>query len=57
MTPDLISQNCSSVVARGLKIGGGDQYASWYAAHSVIWRPQTVRDYAMSIQSGLASRR
>ena len=33
---NLIKQNCSTVVARGLSAGGGDRYASWYAAHSTI---------------------
>jgi hypothetical protein len=53
---NLRTQNCSTVVARGLKLAGGDQYASWYASHSIIWRPQTVLDYASSIQRELARR-
>jgi hypothetical protein len=54
---NLAKQNCSTVVARALKIAGGDRYTGWYDSHSVIWRPQTVLDYALSIQRGLARRR
>jgi hypothetical protein len=54
---NLAQQNCSTVVAVGLKVAGGDSYASWYASHSVIWRPQTVLDYARSIQKGLTSKK
>ena len=54
---NLVDQNCSTVVARGLKIGGGEEYASWYASHCIVWRPQTVQDYALAIQRGLLKRR
>ena len=47
------SQNCSSVVATGLAKGGGDKFASMYSSWSLIWRPQTVKDYAESILAGL----
>lgn len=51
---NLAEQNCSTVVARGLKTGGGDKYASWYSSWSIIWRPQTVLDYAKAIKLGLS---
>ena len=51
---NLAKQNCSTVVATGLKKGGGDEYAGWYNSWSVVWRPQTVLDYALSIENGLA---
>jgi hypothetical protein len=54
---NLATQNCSTVVARGLKIGGGDQYASWFASHSIVWRPRTLLEYGQSIQRGLSKRR
>ena len=52
----LLTQNCSTVVARGLMIGGGDTYASWWVSRSVVWRPQTALDYARSIETGLAEK-
>jgi hypothetical protein len=54
---NLASQNCSTVVAQGLKTGGGDKHADWYNSWSIIWRPQTVLDYAQAIQRGLASKK
>lgn len=53
---NLASQNCSTVVANGLKRGGGDKFAGWYNSWSVIWRPQTILDYAQAIRRGLASK-
>lgn len=54
---NLTGQNCSSVVATGLKKGGGDKYARWNTTWSVVWRPQTVLDYARSIKTGLEARK
>lgn len=50
---NLTNKNCSTVVATALKIGGGDKFASWFNSWSVIWRPQTVLDFAKSIRNGL----
>jgi len=50
----LLKQNCSTVVATGLKKGGGDRYASWGSSWSIVWRPQTILEYALSIAGGLA---
>lgn len=50
---NLLKQNCSTVVATGLKQGGGDKYASWLDSWSVVWRPETVLHYALSIKKGL----
>lgn len=50
---NVIEQNCSTVVASGLKQGGGDKYANSYDSWSVIWRPRTVLHFALSIQKGL----
>jgi hypothetical protein len=52
---NLATQNCSTVVATALKKGGGDRYASWYKSWSIVWRPQTVLDYARSIQRSLVA--
>lgn len=52
---NVLTQNCSTVVARGLKVGGGDKYASWYAATNLVWRPATVLQYALAIRAGLAA--
>jgi len=50
-----LKQNCSTVVARALSIGGGDQYASWLKSWNVVWTPSDVLRYATSIKNGLAS--
>lgn len=49
-------RNCSTVVATGLHIGGGDHYASWIKSWSLIWNPNDVLQYAKSIQHGLKSK-
>lgn len=51
-----LGQNCSTVVARGLSIGGGETYATWHKSWKLVWKPSDVRDYALSIQSGLKSK-
>src|ERR1041385_6335382 len=50
---NLLNKNCSTVVAMGLKKGGGDKYASWYWSWNVVWRPQAVLNYALAIKRGL----
>lgn len=50
---NLTAQNCSTVVAIALKQSGADKYADWTTSWSVVWRPQTVLDYARSIERGL----
>lgn|SRR5262249_415368 len=54
---ETLAQNCSTVAARGLSIGGGDRYAAWSKAWNVVWTPNDVLQYALSIQRGLASGR
>ena len=54
---DTLGQNCSTVAARGLSIGGGDKYVAWQKSWNVVWTPNDVLDYAISIQRGLAVRR
>ncbi|MGI9067367.1 MAG: hypothetical protein ACR2HX_13330 [Pyrinomonadaceae bacterium] len=54
---NLATQNCSTVVANGLRVGGGNKYASWYSSWSLIWRPQAVLEYSLAIQQGLASKK
>jgi len=51
---NILGQNCSTVVAKALKIGGGERYAGWYSSVSIVWRPKTVLDFATSIKRGLA---
>lgn len=46
--------NCSTVVARGLTIGGGEAYAGWWPSHNVVWTPNDVLRYALAIREGLA---
>ncbi len=54
---ETLKQNCSTVVARGLRLGGGDTYASWWKSWNVVWTPADVLDYALSVRNGLARRR
>lgn len=53
---NVLTQNCSTVVARGLREGGGDKYATWWytTRKNLVWWPAEVRDYALSIRAGLA---
>jgi len=48
--------NCSTVVATALKQGGGDRFASWASSWSVVWTPESVKRFAMSIRSNLPRR-
>jgi len=50
---NFIKQNCSTVVAIGLKKGGGDEYANSHRSRHIIWTPWAVLHYALSIQKGL----
>jgi hypothetical protein len=49
-----LSRNCSTVVATGLRHGGGDDHASWVKSWNLVWTPADVLSYAQSIQRGLA---
>lgn len=42
---------CATQVHRYLKIGGGDQFASWWSRNLIVpvWSPDDVEDYARSI--------
>lgn len=46
---NILAQNCSTVVATGLKIGAGDRLKEAGVSESVIWRPQSVLDFAIKI--------
>jgi hypothetical protein len=52
---ETLRQNCSNVVAIALRIGGGDRYAKWSKSWNLVWTPADVREYAQSIQQGLAA--
>jgi len=52
-----LAQNCSTVVARALSIGGGDKYASWTKSWNVVWTPNDVLNYATSIMHGITAER
>ena len=54
---ETIAQNCSTVAARGLSVGGGDRFANWTKAWNVVWTPDDVLQYAMSIRAGLTAAR
>jgi hypothetical protein len=42
------TQNCSTVVAKALTIGGGDNLAGAFSNWSDVWRPHTVKSYCGS---------
>lgn len=49
-----VKKNCSTVVAIGLKTGGGNQYSSWLDEWTIgLWTPADVRKYAESIRNGV----
>ena len=54
---ETLRQNCATAVARGLRLGGGDTYATWWKSWNVVWTTADVLDYALSIRNGLARRR
>lgn len=48
--------NCAKVVATALKEGGGDDYSNWISSWNIIWTPEKTKQYANSIQVGLAKK-
>ena len=52
-TWDTIKRNCSTVVATGLRHGGGDDYAKWHKSWNLIWTPEDVLNYATSIRNNI----
>ena len=51
---ETLAQNCSTVAARGLSIGGGDRYSGWTRSWKLVWTPNDVLQYTLSIQQGLS---
>lgn len=49
-----LKRNCSNVVATGLKKGGGDKYSTWAKSWNLVWTPQDVLRYALSIKQNIA---
>ncbi len=50
----LLAQNCSTVAAVALRVGGGDKYSdSWWVRNNVVWTPMDVLRYAQAIRSGI----
>lgn len=50
-----LRMNCSTVVSTALKLGGGDRCAAWSKSWNLVWTPNDVLQYALSIKNGLAS--
>lgn len=48
--------NCSTIIAKALRVGGGDNFASWSRSWNLVWGPIDVLQYARSIKHGLAER-
>ena len=45
--------NCARVAATALKVGGGDERASWWDSWAfMVWSPMDVLDFARSIAAG-----
>lgn len=53
---DTLKRNCSTVVANGLHMGGGDKHAEWHKTWNLVWTPSDVKQYALSIQRGLKAK-
>lgn len=54
---NITRQNCSTIVANGLKVGGGDEYAGWLSSWNIVWTPGDVQRYAYAIRDGLTAKR
>jgi len=54
---NITRQNCSTVVANGLKVGGGDDYAGWFSSWNIVWMPGDVQRYAYAIRDGLMAKK
>ncbi len=54
---NITRQNCSTIVANALKVGGGDEFAGWLSSWNIVWTPADVQRYAFAIRSGLLGRR
>lgn len=52
----MTKQNCSTVAARALRIGGGDEYAKWVHTWNAVWTPADVLAYARSIERGMLAK-
>lgn len=50
----MTNMNCSTVVATALVKGGGERYAGGWSSWNLIWTPNDVLRFALSIQRGLA---
>lgn len=48
-----LDRNCSTVVAEGLRVGGGDRFSSWWDSWNLVWTPADVLRYATEIERGL----
>lgn len=46
---ELLGRNCSTVVATGLRVGGGDRFATWWNRWNIVWTPSDVLRYASDI--------
>jgi hypothetical protein len=51
-----LEQNCSTVVARALSIGGAESLVPWHKSWNVVWTPNDVYDYAASVQRATLAR-
>jgi hypothetical protein len=54
---ETLAQNCSTVAARGLSIGGADKLVPWRKAWNFVWTPNDVLRYLQAIQRALLAAR
>ena len=56
-----LGQNCATTVARGLMVGGAEDYAGglsgWWKSWNAVWQPNDVLRFAQEVRGGLATRR
>lgn len=50
---DTFGWNCSKIVAKGLKEGGGDDYSDFIRSVNLIWTPNDVECYAKKIAQNI----
>jgi hypothetical protein len=52
----LLKQSCSTVAARALQAGGGNNYSGWWNANKLVWTPMDVYRYANEIARNRAAK-
>ena len=48
-----LKQNCSTVVAKALEVGGAKEHVGWSKSWNLIWKPNDVYQYAVELKKVL----